>query len=124
MLTVDSALGFLLDRELVHARDVVDGDVEIADAARRNRNLRVTRRSHRSYLIKQPDPGEPRTRETLTAEARFYAFCDDPRAAPLLACVPRLLEFHPEPAMLILELVRDAVTLRGYYASLVEEEGP
>ena len=125
MLTVDNAISFLLDRQLVDVKDIVDGDLKIVDAARRNRNLRVTRRSGPNYLIKQPDPGEHSARRTLTTEARFYAFCQqDPRAAPLLGLIPRLFQFDPEQAILVTELLQASVTLREYYASLGTDRFP
>jgi 5-methylthioribose kinase len=119
LLTVDNAIAFLLNQRLVDAKDVVEGDLKIVDAARRNRNLRVTRRSGLSYLIKQPDPREAGARHTLSTEARFYTFCErEPRAAPMLGLMPRLFQFDPDPAILVLELLQPSVTLRDYYMAL------
>src|SRR6266568_5781050 len=118
-LGIDDVAAFLLERGLVDRRDIVRGDLQIVDASRRNRNLRVVRRQAPSYFLKQPDPGEPETHGTLTAEARYYELCEtDPRVKPIRAFLPRRVAFVADRALLVLELVDGATPLREHYVSL------
>jgi hypothetical protein len=56
-LTVDTAVTYLLAHDLVTVASIVDGDLEIVDAGRRNQNLKVIRRRGPSFLVKQPGEG-------------------------------------------------------------------
>jgi hypothetical protein len=53
MLTTDTAALYLLERGLLEARSVVEGDVLVLDSSRRNSNFRIISRRAPSYLIKQ-----------------------------------------------------------------------
>jgi Ser/Thr protein kinase RdoA (MazF antagonist) len=108
MLDVDSAVGYLLDRKLVDRDAIIDGDLQVISAARRNRNLRVET-SVGGYLIKQPDDPAFGGRETLNNEAAFYTFCqNEPAVAALAQVLPRLIYYDPDQPLLALELLRNA----------------
>jgi Ser/Thr protein kinase RdoA (MazF antagonist) len=107
MLDVDSATAYLLGNGLIDCGAIVDGDLTIVSAARRNRNLRVEGPAGTGYLIKQADDPASGGHETLRREAGFYAFCQqEPAAAAAARVLPRLVQYDPDPPLLILELVR------------------
>src|SRR5215470_17947573 len=111
-LDVDSAVPYLLRHGLVDVVSIVDGDLRVADSARRNRNLQVVSEHGRSYLLKQPDAGELHARQTIAFEAEFYATCyDDDRAAPVRPFLPRYVTYLSGDGILVLELVRECVPL-------------
>jgi len=95
---------------------VVEGQLDVISATRRNRNLRVTATNCGSYLIKQPtEPGAPAA-ETVRQEARFYTWCGRaPQAGPVRGLLPRLVHADPDRALLVLELLPDAVPLWRHY---------
>ena len=111
MLGIDDAASFLLDRGLVNVGAILDGDLVIASAARRNRNLRVDCRGG-GYLLKQPgDPSEG-GHATLRAEAAFYDYCrTEPTAAAMRDILPRLAYQDPAEAVLAVELCTGAQPL-------------
>ena len=116
MLSIENALPYLIERGLVTAQTVLEGELIIANAARRNRNLRVTRKDGMSYLIKQPDDPAQGGAHTLSCEAAFYSFClQEPSASGLKALLPRMTYFDPERSLLALELFEDAQPLWRYY---------
>ena len=43
-LTVDTVVPYLLKRNLVSVAAIVEGDLEVVDAGRRNQNLKVAKR--------------------------------------------------------------------------------
>ncbi|MEE8524425.1 MAG: phosphotransferase [Thermoanaerobaculia bacterium] len=107
---------------LADERAIVEGDLEIRSAARRNRNLRLDRRRGASYLIKEPEPG---THSTLRAEARFYEFCRrEPRVAAVVPLLARWHAFHPAETVVVLEVVRDCRSLWDEYRATGAPELP
>ena len=125
MLDVDDATPFLLDRSLIDVSAIIDGDLTIRSAARRNRNIRVEGPGGSGYLIKQPDDPLWGGGETLRREGAFRRFCDEePAAAPLDRYLPRLTLWDEEGAVLVFELIPGAVTLGMYQASPGGRESP
>src|SRR6185369_15828414 len=112
MLTLDDAADYLLARGLVTTQAIIDGDLRVIAAARRNRNLRVLAEEGTGYLLKQPfDPAQG-GHSTLSAEASFYTFCrEEEIAAPLRRILPRLVHFGPAQTLLILELLPEPLPL-------------
>jgi hypothetical protein len=121
-LTVDNVVDYLIDRQLINAADIVDGDLEVIDVGRRNQNLMVTRKNGPSYLIKQAGAGEPGTDLTVRSEAAFYSDCQsNPDAEEVRRIVPALQDWDRESNTLALELVSGR-SLWAHYASLPASE--
>jgi hypothetical protein len=117
MLSIENALPYLIERGLVTPQTVLDGELLIANAARRNRNLRVTRKDGVSYLIKQPDDPTYGGAYTLRCEAGFYSFCqEEPSVAELKSLLPRMMYFDAERSLLALELFEEAKPLWSLYS--------
>ncbi len=125
MLTVDDATLSLVQFGLI-ARDwIIDGELTIASACDRNRNLRVEGPNLAGYLIKQPDNQAKWSHQTLTSEAAFCRFCQEVTAAAEMAKIaPRLVYFEPDEALLALELVPDTEPLWAYYQAHDEQGFP
>jgi aminoglycoside phosphotransferase (APT) family kinase protein len=114
-LTVDTVVPYLVERGLVSAAAIVEGDLQVVDAGRRNENLKVVRRRGSSYLLKQPGEGEPGSEATIRCEAAFYAHCGrEPGAAEIRDLLAACHDFDVERALLVLELV-DGVPLWTHY---------
>jgi Ser/Thr protein kinase RdoA (MazF antagonist) len=112
MLDVDSATSYLLETGLLDGGAIVDGELTIVSAARRNRNLRVEGPAGTGYLIKQADDPVHGGHETLRCEAAFYAFCRaEPATAAVARLLPRLVHYDPAPPILALELARGSAPL-------------
>jgi aminoglycoside phosphotransferase (APT) family kinase protein len=105
-LTVDTAVPYLLERGLVSEAAIVESDLQVIDAGRRNQNLKVVRRRGPSYLIKQPGEGEYGSEATIGCEAAFYEHCGlEPRAAEVRDLLPACHGFDSERVLLVLELI-------------------
>ena len=117
-LTVDTLVPYLIEQGLVSVDAIVEGDLEVVDAGRRNQNLKVIRRHGPSYLIKQPGEGERGTLTTLRVEAAFYRHCHlDPGVEDMRALLPRLHDCDPDRGTLTIELI-DGRPLWGRYAQV------
>jgi Ser/Thr protein kinase RdoA (MazF antagonist) len=122
MLNTDSATPYLLMQGLINTASIIDGELTIVSAARRNRNLRVEGPAGAGYLIKQPDSSEQDCYQTLHCEADFYKFCQQrPETSAMAELLPRLVHFDAERAVLVLDLFPDATPLWKYYWSHTEQ---
>jgi Ser/Thr protein kinase RdoA (MazF antagonist) len=116
-LTVDTVVPYLLEHNLVSAAAIVEGDLEVIDAGRRNHNLKIVRRHGPSYLIKQPGEGEHSTDTTIRREAAFYNhYKRDPVAAEVGEVLPNLYFWDEERNLLVLEFV-DGRPLWTHYSA-------
>ncbi|MBI4306509.1 MAG: phosphotransferase [Chloroflexi bacterium] len=89
---------------MIDISTIVDGQLRIEDASRRNRNLVVNRDAGPSYFIKQPDPSEPSSWLTFLREAQLYAATEeDVRFIALRSIAPRFVDFDRDAATLIIE---------------------
>src|SRR5215472_19105680 len=121
-LTVDTAVPYLVDQGLISVAAIVDGDLEVIDAGRRNQNLKVIRRRGPSYLIKQPGEGERGTLTTLRVEAAFYRHCHrDPGVDDVRGLLPRLHNCDDDRGTLTIELI-DGRPLWGRYSQVPSPE--
>jgi len=117
-LTVDTALPYLLKRGLIDPDWIIDGDLTIRCAARRNRNLRVEGPSGAGFLIKQADELAHLGHLTLNNEAAFHEFCRHEAAAgEIEALLPRIAFRDRERSLHALELVAHAMTLHAYHTA-------
>ena len=121
-LDVCSVVPRLLEWGLLDEASIVAGALEITSVARRNRNLRVTRKHGSGYLIKQPEPGGDSHRRSLKREARFYTWCRSQDLPTFNGFVPRLEFFQPEEGILVIELLPGARSLWSAYQDA--EQGP
>jgi hypothetical protein len=116
MLSLENSVPYLLEHNLITLRSIVEGDLTLTSAARRNRNLRVARTDGPGYLLKQPDDPTLGGAFTLGQEAQFYAFCQqEPATASMLTFLPRMLHCDPEQSLLAVELFEDALPLWSDY---------
>jgi aminoglycoside phosphotransferase (APT) family kinase protein len=108
MLTELEVVDFLMAQGLVAAPTVVDGDLEVFDASRRNRNFRVVSRTGPSYLVKQGFGADGRM--TVANEAAVYRAlaAGGPRVARYL---PAFHAYDEGTGVLVLELVEGARAL-------------
>jgi thiamine kinase-like enzyme len=110
MLNQHEVVPYLLSRDLIASRCVVDGDVAVIDNSRRNRNYRIISPDG-CYLLKQA-VGADRI-ETLSREAVIYqqlSFASQENG--IATHLPRFCGYDSDQHILILELIQDAETLR------------
>jgi len=113
MLSQSEAARYLLDRGLLTADSVVDGDVSVRDASSRNRNFLVECSQGPSYLMKQGLG--PEAVATVAHEAGVYEYLS--RTEGIRQYIPGYLGYDSEREVLVLELVRPGTNLRTYHQS-------
>src|ERR1051325_10320749 len=90
IITTANISYYLLDKGLITAESVVDGDLMIVEITRRNRNFKVIRQQHQSFFLKQIQNWEPLAITTLQREATCYQLAQrEAELAPLAALMPR-----------------------------------
>jgi thiamine kinase-like enzyme len=96
---------------------IVDGDLVVLDATRRNRNIKVFRSEGPCYLVKQGIDIDGR--ETVAHEAAIYELLgrsSDERG--IVQHLPRVFEFDAKTGTLVLELFDRASDLRAHHSRL------
>lgn len=110
---------YLIERGLLEREAIVDGDLVVADASRRNRNLKVLRRRGPSLFVKQPASPDPQAAATLRREATcFELAARHPGWAALRELVPDYYGYDDRRRLLVLGLIeggRSAAEGAGWY---------
>lgn len=108
---------YLLDRRLIRAGRVVDGDLSVFDVSRRNCNFKVVCQEGPSYLLKQGIG--PQGIATVAHEGAVYRyFQSTDKKRVLESCLPICHGYDERCRVLILELLHKAESLRAYHARL------
>jgi aminoglycoside phosphotransferase (APT) family kinase protein len=113
MLSEREVVDFLMANGLLEPRTVVDGDIAVFDASRRNRNFRVISRSGPSYLVKQAATADGG--DTLANEAALYQALAA-NGNGLRRYLPAFHGYDPSHSLLVLELVQDGRSLAEHQA--------
>jgi aminoglycoside phosphotransferase (APT) family kinase protein len=109
VLSEQAVIPYLLEHGLLDEEAIVDGDVSVVNASRRNRNFKVVSRDGPGYLVKVGVGAERRA--TVAREAAFYA---EAQGAAFAQYLPRFHAYDEERCVLVLELIRDAQSLGDY----------
>ena len=113
MLAQDAVCSYLLERGLTEASCVVNGDLRVTDASRRNHNFMVITRSGPSYLLKQGVGAEGVA--TVRHEATVYqALQSLPGGRTVQRYLPRCHGYDEKQHLLVLELLHGSEDLRAY----------
>ena len=124
MLNTDTATPYLLAQKLIDKSAIIDGELKITNAARRNRNLLVEEQRSGGYLLKQQDDLDEGY-GTLQNEAAFYTYClkhlPDRRLKDFL---PEFVCFDAERNVLVLRLLRHVKDLWQHYRNYDNDHFP
>lgn len=121
LITPNNIVYYLLERGLITSESIVDGDLMVVDASRRNRNFKVIRKHNPSYFVKQIQNWEPQAIVTLQCEAMCYWLSqNDVSFASLALLIPRFYTYDPARSILIVELLPEGENLSEYQRRLGE----
>lgn len=120
LVNIDNAAEYLIARGSLDTKSIIEGDLKIVDASRRNRNLHIIRKNDVSLLIKQPSSTDINNTVTVKKEALLYLLMQtDPDFASLKEIAPRILDFDETRNILITEFIPNAESWNdhNYYLS-------
>lgn len=100
-------------------KNLVEGEVRVFDASRRNQNFRVMSRGGQSLFIKQGQGIHGVS--SIAREATVYnLLAPEDGLHPPFPYAPHLVDYNPDEDILVLELIQDAVNLREKYHDMRE----
>ena len=103
---------YLLERGLLDRRAVVDGHVLVVEGVRRHHNYSVVLRDGSGLFVKQMQPDQPFSAQTLQKEAACYVMMEgDPALEPIHALMPRFRSFDPDRSILVVDLICNGANL-------------
>ena len=112
LLDIADVAPYLLERDLISARAVVDGGLKIVDMSRRNRVFVVSADDEPGFVVKQPfDADEAGVRQEAAVLERLRAA--NPRLA---ARLPVPVSYDRAAGVLVFEAARDAQDLGDRHA--------
>src|SRR5262245_22890572 len=115
-LTVSNLPHYLISKNLITARSVVEGNFSVLEVGRRNRNFKVLRRRLPGMFIKQAKSGEYEAVLTLQREALFYSRVQRFGAYEALRpLMPGMIHFDAARNALIIDCVAGAESLAEHY---------
>ncbi len=115
MLDQAEVATYLLRRGLISEECIVDGDFQVVDASRRNRNFKAISKAWPSYMLKQ---GVARnSRDSLAYESGVYEFLGviSSEGTTLRDYLPQHYGYDDQEGVLILELLRDALNVHEHH---------
>jgi hypothetical protein len=114
MLTQAEVVQYLLQREFITADSVVDEDLRVVEASRRNRNFKVIREGGPSYLLKQGLSSEGRA--TVGHEAIIYKYMETADGSvSFRSYLPGYYQYDDSDGILLLELLANAQDVREFH---------
>ncbi len=121
VITTNNICYYLLDRKLIDAASVVEGDFVAVETSRRNRNIKIMRKRRPGFFVKQIQNWDPQSVATLQCEATCYWLAQsDPEMAPLSTLMPKYYLYDPSRHILITELLAEGENLSEYHRRLNE----
>lgn len=115
LINVDNVVRYLVDRGLLDTKSIIEGDLRVVDASRRNRNFQIIRRNDASLLMKQPNTFDANNITTVKKEALLYLLMQtEPDFMALKDMSPRILDFDDQNNILMTEFIANAQSLNNY----------
>lgn len=115
-LTSTNLVHYLLERGLVTAEQVVDGDYMVVEAHRRNRNFKVMRRDRTGLFLKQVQRWDSPSLATVQLEAQCYRMtADHSELSSLRGLMPEFHLYDERRAVLVTALLANAETMAEYH---------
>lgn len=107
LINIDNVVSYLLEHKLINVKSIVDGDLQIFDISRKNRNIRLMRKNNTSLLLKQSIQTDISSSIALKREALLYALMqNDENFSALVDITPRIHDFDEDKNILITEFVK------------------
>ena len=114
MLTQRAVVPYLLRRGLISEQAVVEGDLAVVDASRRNRNFKIISDRATCYFLKQGVGADGI--ETVGHEATVYRRFQSSTERIAFNCyLPRFFDYDTKDQVLIIEFLHGARNLREYH---------
>ena len=114
MLSQSEVAQYLLQGEFITTASVVDEDLRIVEASRRNRNFKVIREHGPSYLLKQGLDANGRS--TVAHESVLYKYMGTANGSEdFRPYLPGYHHYDADDGVLVLELLTGAQDIREYH---------
>jgi hypothetical protein len=119
LLDSNSVVYYALQKGFLGIDSVVDGDLIVVEAPRRNRNFKLKQQHHSGLFVKQVQQLDPQAMATLKRESACYSMAwETPELATLTKLLPKFRTYDPIRHVLVLELLTGYETLVEYHYRL------
>jgi len=106
---------FLLEKGIIEAKSIVDGDYSIITSQTRNAIFKITRKKEKSLFVKQLNSFDTNNTYVLQKDATsLWLIKNEKEFEELSKYVPNYYGFDPEKQVLITEYLPDSINLEDY----------
>lgn len=114
-LTSGTLVPYLMDRSVLSAAELLDDDIAILEAGRRNRNFKLMRRDGTGLFVKQIPLTAAETMQSVQREATLYALAENAVATEgLKNLMPKIRHYDQNRHLLVVDLVPNSQSLTFY----------
>ena len=111
-MNAHAVAGLLINKGLVSTDSIVNGEFQVTDVSRRNRNYRVDRGNSEGYFIKQLQSHDPQAAASFRCEAAVHWLAqNDPDFKVLNDLSPHCQGYDPTNNLIVTDLIGNAKTL-------------
>ena len=119
LLNSDTLVHYLLHRGFLEADSVVDGDLMVVQAPRRNRNFKLYQQKHPGIFVKQVQQWDAQAIATVQREGGCYSLAQSlPELSSLSRLLPGFRAYDPVRHVLVLDLLSGHETLAEHHQRL------
>ena len=109
---------FLLEKGIIKAKSLVDGDYQITTSQTRNAIFKIVRKKEKSLFVKQLNSFDPTNTYVLQKDATsLWLIKNEKEFDKLSHFVPDYFGFDPEKQVLITEYIPNSLNLEDYVRS-------
>jgi hypothetical protein len=119
LLNSDTVVHYLLQRGFLSFDSVVDGDLMVVEAPRRNRNFKLFQETQPGLFVKQVQQWDAQAIATVQREGSCYALAQGlPELSSLSRLLPGFRAYDPVRHVLVLDLLSGYETLAEHHQRL------
>lgn len=106
-ISKDNVVEYLLGKGLINNKSIVDGNIQIFDISRKNRNIKISLKIGHSFFLKQANPYDRNNGTSIKRESLLYAMMQNENEFKSLAnFAPRIHDYDGEKNIMITEFVQ------------------
>jgi len=105
-INIDNVIGYLLLNKLLDTKSIVEGDLEIFDISRKNKNIKISNSINSGLFLKQANPYVINSSVIIKRESLLYAIMQtENEFASLADIAPKIRDYDEKNNIMITELV-------------------
>lgn len=105
-INMENIVEYLLGKGLIDLKSIVDGDLQIFDISRKNKNIKILNKSGLNLFLKQATPSNNHSSITIKRESLLYAMIQtENEFASIVDIAPKIHDFDEKNNIMVTEFL-------------------